>query len=234
MTREKVPTIFERFQILMEDEMGPGKLITYGIASAGLFVALYRIRPFARFKKPSDVPSHFVQSRIPLQGTVMRVEPSHGSLLMVNHQPLLPFLHFNDKSYLPVKISGVDVTGNGISWLQCVVSGKYITFIPVVKEKEYLECIVAMSQKDQGSLKIGEELIKLGLGTIREPWLKLKDKPILAYKKSLTSAQKWAVRRRNGYWHFIKQPTILWKMQMFIIDKMKTLLPTYIVRRLDL
>lgn len=86
----------------------------------------------------------------------------------------------------------------------------------------------------QGSLKIGEELIKLGLGTIREPWIKLKDKPILAYKKSLTSAQKWAVRRRNGYWHFIKQPTILWKMQMFIIDKMKTLLPTYIVRRLDL
>lgn len=158
--------------------------------------------------------------------------------------------------------------------MQCVVSGKYITFIPVVREKEYLECIVTMSQKDQvressiifninmciyiyivyicvylyieyvmfilcyfykqDSLKIGEELIKLGLGTTRESWVKLKDKPIEAYKKSLTSAQNWAVRRRNGYWHFIKQPTVLWKMQMFIIDKMKTLLPSYIVRRLDL
>ncbi|EFN66170.1 Uncharacterized protein C3orf33-like protein [Camponotus floridanus] len=133
----------------MEDEMGPGKLITYGIASAGLFVALYRIRPFAKFKKPSDVPSHFLQSRISLQGTVMRVEPSHGALLMVNHQPLLPFFNFNNKSYLPVKISGVDITGNGISWLQCVVNNKYITFIPIMKKKEYLECIVTMSQKDQ-------------------------------------------------------------------------------------
>lgn len=234
MTRERIPTIFERFQMFMEDEMGPGKLITYGIASAGLFVALYRIRPFAKFKKPSDVPSHFLQSRVPLQGTVMRVEPSHGALLMVNHQPLLPFLNFNNKNYLPVKISGVDITGNGISWLQYVVSGKYITFIPVVQEKEYLECTVAMSQKDQDSLKIGEELIKLGLGTIHEPWIKLEDKPILAYKKSLTSAEKWAARRRNGYWHFIKQPTVAWKMQMFLIDKMKTLFPTYIVRWLDL
>lgn len=43
----------------------------------------------------------------------MRVEPSHGALLMVNHQPLLPSLNFYNKSYLPVKISGVDITGNG-------------------------------------------------------------------------------------------------------------------------
>lgn len=234
MTREKIPTIFERFQIYMEDEMGPGKLISYGIASAGLFVALYRIRPFAKFKKPSDVPFHFLQSRVPLQGTVMRVEPSHGALLMVNHQPLLPFLNFNNKNYLPVKISGVDITGNGISWLQCVMNNKYITFIPLIKKKEYLECIVTMSQKNQHSLKIGEELVKLGLGTIHEPWIKLKDKHILTYKKSLTSAQKRAVRRRNGYWHFIKQPTVSWKMQMFLINKMKTLLPTYIVRWLDI
>lgn len=95
-------------------------------------------------------------------------------------------------------------------------------------------CILICYFCKQGSLKIGEELIKLGLGTIHEPWIKLNDKSILAYKKSLTSAQKWAVRRRNGYWHFIKQPTVLWKMQMFLIDKMKMLLPTHIVRWLDL
>lgn len=86
----------------------------------------------------------------------------------------------------------------------------------------------------QDTLKIGEELIRLGLGTINEPRIKLKDKHILAYKKSLASAQKWASRRRNGYWHFVKQPTVLWKTQMFIINKMKSLLPTYVVRQLDL
>jgi len=235
MARRDAPSILDRFQILMEDEMGPGKLITYGIASVGLFAALYKIRPFAKFTKPSDIPLHFLQSRVPLQGTVTRVEPgSTNVLLMVDHRSLLPFLHFNSKACLPVKIGGVDITGNGVSWLQTVLNGKRITFVPIVKQKEYLECVVAMPQRDQDSLEIGEELVKLGLATVHEPWMKLKDKQVLAYKKSLASAQKWAVRRRNGCWHVIKQPTVLWKVQMFIIDKMKSLLPTIVVRRLDL
>lgn len=86
----------------------------------------------------------------------------------------------------------------------------------------------------QNSLEIGEELVKLGLATVHEPWAEMKDKHVLAYKNSLANAQKWAIRRRNGYWHFVKQPTILWKAQMFMIDKMKSLLPVVVVRRLDL
>lgn len=86
----------------------------------------------------------------------------------------------------------------------------------------------------QDSLKVGEELVKLGLGTICEPWIRLKDKHIVAYKKSLTSAQKLAIRRRNGYWHFVRQPTLLWKTQMFIIDRIRSLLPNYIVKWLNL
>ncbi|TGZ45608.1 protein C3orf33 [Temnothorax longispinosus] len=234
MAREDDPSILGRLQILMQDETGPGKLITYGIASAGLLAALYKIRPFARFTKPSDVPLHFLQTRVPLQGTVRRVEPSSSKvLLMVDHRPLLPLPRFN-KAYLPVKIGGVDITGNGVSWLQTVLNGKLVTFLPIVREKEYLECVVTMSEKDQVSLEIGEELVKLGLATVHEPWTKLKDKRVLAYKNSLANAQKWAVRRRNGYWHFVKQPTVLWKAQMFMIDKMKSLLPAIVVRRLDL
>lgn len=74
----------------------------------------------------------------------------------------------------------------------------------------------------------------MGLATVHEPWTKLKDRRVLAYKNSLANAQKWAVRRRNGYWHFVKQPTVLWKTQMFMIDKMKSLLPANIGRRLNL
>jgi len=126
---------------------------------------------FVKFTRPSDVPLHFLQSRVPLQGTVRRVEPSSTRvLLMVDHQSLLPFPHFNSKTYLPVKIGGIDITGNGrlnfgheihsceflktwilvgVSWLQTVLNGKLVTFVPIVKEKEYLECVVAMPQKDQ-------------------------------------------------------------------------------------
>ncbi|EFN87171.1 hypothetical protein EAI_02531 [Harpegnathos saltator] len=164
----------------------------------------------------------------------MRVEPSDGALLMVDHQPLLPFPRFSQTSYLPVKIGDVNVTGNGISWLQFVVSGKLITFVPIIKEKDYLKCTVTIPQKDQDSLKIGEELVKLGLGTVHESGIRLKDKNALAYTKSLINAQKWAIRRRNGHWHFVRQPTVLWKTQMFIINKMKSLLPAYIVRQLDI
>ncbi|XP_011342630.2 uncharacterized protein LOC105282392 isoform X2 [Ooceraea biroi] len=218
MAREGTPTIVERLENFMENETGPGKLVTYGIASAGLLVALYRIRP----------------SRVPLQGTVMRVEPSNGVLLMVNHESLLPFPHFNSKSYLPVKLSGVDVTSNGISWLQSIINGNRVTFVPLAKENNYLECIVTMPQHDQDSLRVGEELVKLGLGTICESRTGVKDKHVLLYKQSLASAQKWARFSRNGHWHFVKQPTYWWKMQIFIINKMKSLLPTYIAKQLNL
>lgn len=76
--------------------------------------------------------------------------------------------------------------------------------------------------------------MRLGLGTVHETEVKLMDKHALAYRRSLASAQKWAIRRRNGHWHFIRQPTVFWKTQMFMIDKMKSLLPAYIVRQLDL
>lgn len=36
----------------------------------------------------------------------------------------------------------------GVSWLQIVLNGKLVTLVPIVKEKEYLECVVAMPQKE--------------------------------------------------------------------------------------
>lgn len=76
--------------------------------------------------------------------------------------------------------------------------------------------------------------MKLGLGTVHEPEVRLKDKYALTYRRSLANAQKWAIHRRNGHWHFVRQPTVLWKTQMFIIDKAKSLLPAYIAKQLDL
>lgn len=154
----------------------------------------------------------------------------------------------------------------GISWLQSVINGNRVTFVPVAKENKYLECIVTMPQTNQvraarilhkyihasvyartavrtvlmymlllqqDTLKVGEELVKLGLGTMHEPSMGLKDRQVLAYKKSLASAQRWAQFRRNGYWHFARQPTNWWKFQIYFIHKMKSLLPTYIAKRFD-
>lgn len=40
MTREKIPTIFERFQILMEDEMGPGKVYDTFLTSLRVVICI--------------------------------------------------------------------------------------------------------------------------------------------------------------------------------------------------
>lgn len=65
---------------------------------------------------------------------------------MVQHKPLFHLLRTKVNS-LPVKISGVTVNGHGISWLHSIVAGNEVTFIPVLKQKDFVQCEVTMQQK---------------------------------------------------------------------------------------
>lgn len=67
---------------------------------------------------------------------------------MVNHKPLVSILGSNSAS-LPVKVFGVNVTGHGISWLQAIVAGHEIKFIPIAKKQNYVECEVVLPQLRQ-------------------------------------------------------------------------------------
>ena len=78
-------------------------------------------------------------------GIIDRIEPD-GGLLMVNHKPLIPLLILK-RDCLPVKIAYINISQHGISWLQTLVVGQKITFIPVLKNTEYIECEVNMLQK---------------------------------------------------------------------------------------
>ncbi|XP_076234878.1 protein C3orf33 homolog isoform X2 [Calliopsis andreniformis] len=191
---------------------------------------------FAKFRKPSNIPSHFLKKRVPLQGTVAHIEPSHGTLLMVDHKPLIPLPRLHSSTYLPVKIAGVDVTANGVNWLQTIVNKKQITFIPLAKDKEYLSCAVTVLQQNQEKIKIEEELVRLGFGLIREDFFNSvpKDKKISKYQKRLLRAQKWAQRKRNGHWHFATIPTLLWKVQQSLAENVKSILPTFLIKQLNI
>ncbi|KAK1132966.1 hypothetical protein K0M31_014333 [Melipona bicolor] len=228
---EKEPTILESYIIFSETNSQTVKTLSYGIASIGLAIALYRVKPFAKFRKPSSIPSSFLHKKVQLKGTVMHIEPNCGTLLMVDHKPLIPLPRLSSSKYLPIKIAGVDVRANGISWLQTILSGKEITFIPVVKEKDYVTCLVSIKENKEYTT-IGEELTKIGfaMATKDVPH----DKDILSYYKRLLKAQKWAQSKRNGDWHFIKNPTLLWKMQQNLNNKLKSVLPTFIVRQLNI
>lgn len=230
MGSEEEPSSLEKYLIFSETHTKSIKVITYGISGITLAIALHRIRPFSKFRNPSSIPSHFFHKKVPLQGTVKRIEPSHGTLLMVDHKPLIALPRLNNKTFLPIKIAGLNVTSNGINWLQAIINGQSISFVPLFSTKEYLSCIiVTASQQNKEQIRIGEDLIRLGFAVVEQDSLKsmLDDKNVLYYQKRLLNAQKRAKRERNGYWQFTKKPTLLWKVQQNLNEQIKRILSKF-------
>ncbi|XP_058803072.1 protein C3orf33 homolog [Phymastichus coffea] len=231
MDKEEKMDFFERFSNFMEHDTRGVQIITYGVAGIGFLAALYKIRPFARFTSPSDVPKHFFTKKVLLEGTVKNVAPSEQPYLLIDHKPLVPLPRLGIQKYLPVKIAGVNITGNGMSWLQAIVKGQKVKFLPIAKDNEFLTCIVMLAQKDNEPASIGKELLKVGFGTVADikPFLPT-DKDVKGYQRSLQLAQKWAERKRNGIWHFKYSPTILWKIRNNLDNKLKSTLPASLAR----
>lgn len=75
---------------------------------------------------------------------VTQIDPS-GSLLMVQHKPLVN-IFLVPSGQLPVKIFGVKISGLGLNWLQAVVTGQEVKFIPVAKEKDFVQCQIFLLQ----------------------------------------------------------------------------------------
>ncbi|OXU25999.1 hypothetical protein TSAR_009177 [Trichomalopsis sarcophagae] len=189
---------------------------------------------FARFTSPSDVPRRFFKKKVLLEGVVKNVEPAEQPYLLVDHKPLVPLPRLGTPKYLPVKIAGVNVTGNGLSWLQAVVKGQKITLLPITVENQFLTCIVMVPQKDKETFSVGKELVKVGFGTVQEIPVSLEDKELKGYQRSLQLAQKWAERKRNGIWQFKYSPTLLWKLRNNLDNKLKSTLPVSLARYLNI
>lgn len=66
---------------------------------------------------------------------------------MINHKPLIRlFSKSRPEDQLPVKVAGVNISTNGLSWLQTIVAGREVTFIPV-SSNENLHCEVFLVRK---------------------------------------------------------------------------------------
>lgn len=62
----------------------------------------------------------------------------------------------------------------------------------------------------------------------------LTDKDLKGYERSLQLAQKWAERKRNGVWQFKYSPTLLWKLRNNVDNKLKSTLPVFLARYLNI
>ncbi|XP_060517467.1 uncharacterized protein LOC132696580 [Cylas formicarius] len=204
---EEIPKLFNKFANLMERDIRGVEIGCYSVALLSLTIAVRKVRPFSKFKSPKDIPNHFIKERRELSGLVKRIEPNEG-LLMVEHKPLIN-IPIVPSRQLPLKISGVHVTGLGFSWLQAIVVGQNIIFIPIFKDKNFVKCEVLLAEKTKDSKEkltnIGEHLVRIGFAKMEpiQPTL-LEDPKVLVYYKRLRAAERYALRKKQGLKYYVK------------------------------
>lgn len=73
----------------------------------------------------------------------MGIDVESNVLLRVDHKPILASgIRRQSNPGLAVKINSVNISSNGISWLQHVVVSKGIKFTLLKKEGDCISCIV--------------------------------------------------------------------------------------------
>lgn len=206
---------WNQFSTFMRKDTKGVEIVSYSIAGVLFLVAYRKIRPFTIFGKSSDIPEHFIREQIKQFGRVTKIEPSqqYGPLLVVQHQPPAKILFWSNKT-IPIKIDGVDINANGYSWLQSVVAGKNICFIPTKQphSQVHAECRVYMAEPKK-HIDIGEALLSLGFAkltvTVPKPVRNRKDAHAVAlyqYYRTLDKAERYAKDRRNGLWQYALPP----------------------------
>lgn len=175
------------------------------------------------FGKPSDIPHHFVRDQVKQYGRVTKIEPSqlYGPLLVVQHHPPAKVFFWSSKT-IPIKIDGIAINANGYSWLQSVVTGKEICFIPMKEPSSaaQIECRVCINDSKK-QIDVGEALLSLGFAKLSVPVPKSvqnrKDVHAVAlyqYYRTLAKAERYAKDRRNGLWQSSLGPRV-WPLSLW-------------------
>ncbi|XP_011181479.2 uncharacterized protein LOC105211646 [Zeugodacus cucurbitae] len=140
----------------------------YGTSGLMLLIAYikrkpaYLVRPF---KKPSHIPEKLINERIMHTGLIRDIQvKDQDTILLISHRPLIPIFASKDR-VLPVKLPGIRVNGNGVSWLQSCIVGRRATFLPLAKSKsdDFVVSQLCLVHPPKGGrlIDISETLLKL-------------------------------------------------------------------------
>ncbi|XP_058115800.1 uncharacterized protein LOC131287744 [Anopheles ziemanni] len=214
---------FQQYTDFMHDDTKGVEIVSYTVSGI-LFIAAYKkIRPFTRFGQASDIPKHFIREQIPQYGKVTKIEPSlqHGPLLVVRHKPPANIFFWSKKA-IPIKVNGIDINANGYSWLQSVVAGKDICFVPMLTSSNHAhaECRVFLNESKK-NINVGEALLSLGFAkltvAVPAPLKNRKDVHgvhLYQYYRCLAQAERFAKDRRNGLWQQALPPR-MWPLPLW-------------------
>ncbi|TMW42548.1 hypothetical protein DOY81_012373 [Sarcophaga bullata] len=234
--------IAENYQILcnfMERETLGTEVLIYGTSGLMLLVAYakrkpaYLVRPF---KKPSHIPDRLINERIMHTGVVKDIQQKGSdTLLLVSHRPLIP-LFMSSKRLLPIKLPGVKVNGNGISWLQNCLVGREATFIPLNNRvsDQFVVSQLCLVHPPKGNrlVDISETLLKLRFARYVED-VNGSVKRNAKYYKHLENTEASTQKREAFLFKAAHYPWIwkaLYDLKASILPKQK-LLPELLTKR---
>ncbi|XP_067632589.1 uncharacterized protein [Eurosta solidaginis] len=201
----------------MERDTIGTQVAIYGTSSLMLLIAYikrkpaYLVRPF---KKPSHIPEKLINERVMHTGLIRDVQiKGPDTLLLINHRPLIPIFASKDR-VLPVKLPGVQVSGNGISWLQTCIIGRRATFIPLAKSKRndfvVSQLCLVHPPKVGRLIDISETLLKLCFARFA-PDEAAATKRNNKYYEHLKKVEKKAINSQNWFFWLARHP-IIWSM----------------------
>ncbi|XP_014282781.1 protein C3orf33 [Halyomorpha halys] len=209
---------------LLEQNIVGVKLGIYGIGLLGLGIALKSVRPFKKFTSPQDIPWSFMDGHLKLNGKVLGVEYFPKPLLVIDHHPIF-MSSFRKPNGLLVDIEGVNISGNGISWLKTIVVGTNVDFVLLHKQPSYVSCMVYQKKRN-----VGKHLVSLGFASVTPYNFSLESyKEYGKYYKSLLSEEDRAEKKGAGLWWDKQRKSSLFDS---ILSKIAALNPSKLLLRL--
>ncbi|XP_036330469.1 uncharacterized protein LOC118742471 [Rhagoletis pomonella] len=217
----------------MERDTIGTQVAIYGTSGIMLLIAYvkrkpaYLVRPF---KKPSHIPDKLIDERVMHTGLIRDIKlKDQDTLLLISHRPLIPIFASQDK-VLPIKLPGIKVNGNGISWLQSCIIGRRATFVPLAKSKrdDFVVSQLCLVHPPKGGrlLDISETLLKLCFARFA-PDEAAAVKRNVKYYDHLKKVEASALKKESWLRWIAKHPS-LWTMLRDAKAKVfskKTLLP---------
>ncbi|KAF6204049.1 hypothetical protein GE061_002389 [Apolygus lucorum] len=141
------------------------------------------------------------------------------TLLLVDHRPVL-LAKLRQRGALPVSIEGVNITSNGVCWLQTIVKDDMIDFqLLEPKGEAAVSCIVYHKNND-----VAKRLVDLGFASVAPFNHSFQSDPSYSqYYKELLKLESKAERKKVGMWWDDKAYNSLTST---ILRKLKQALPS--------